>query len=74
MQLKGNNMAVKTLKDLKVDELKKLISITVRATMEDFLEDILALSCPEYLNSIKKARKDYKRGRVKLFEEVFRNL
>ena len=67
-------MAVKTLKDLPVYELKKLITITVRAAMEDFLEDMQALSSPEYLNSIKKAREDYKRGRVKRFEEVFRNV
>jgi len=67
-------MQGKPLKDLKVEELKKLITITVREVMEDFLEDIQALSSPEYLNSIKKAREDYKRGRVKRFEEVFRNI
>ena len=71
---KGNNMPIKTLKNLKVKELKDLISTTVREVMEDFLEDIQALSSPKYLNSIKKAREDYKKGKVKSFEEVFRNI
>lgn len=30
--------------------------------MEDFAEDILALSSDEYLRSIKEARSDYKEG------------
>jgi len=36
-----------------------------------FLEDLLASTSPEYLNSIKLARSDYKTGRVKTHQEVF---
>jgi len=36
-----------------------------------FLEDLLALTSPKYLKSIKEARSDYKAGRVKDFREVF---
>jgi hypothetical protein len=36
-----------------------------------FLEDLLASTSPEYLNSIKEARSDYKAGRVKTHQEVF---
>jgi len=36
-----------------------------------FLEDLLASTSPEYLESIKEARADYKSGRVKSHEEVF---
>lgn len=36
-----------------------------------FLEDLLASTSPEYLNSIKEARSDYKTGRVKTHQEVF---
>lgn len=36
-----------------------------------FLEDLLASTSPEYLNSIREARADYKAGRVKTHEEVF---
>ena len=38
---------------------------------EAFLEDLLASTSPEYLESIKEARADYKSGRVKSHEEVF---
>ncbi len=36
-----------------------------------FLEDLLASVSPEYLESIKTARDDYKNGRVKRHDEVF---
>jgi Mg/Co/Ni transporter MgtE len=38
---------------------------------EDFLEELLATTSPEYLKSIKDARADYKAGRVKTHDEVF---
>jgi hypothetical protein len=59
------------VKDLTVVELNSLISDTVKGTMEDFIEDILALSSDDYLHSINEARSDYKEGRVKNFEEIF---
>ncbi|PPA78801.1 MAG: hypothetical protein C00003105_00972 [ANME-2 cluster archaeon HR1] len=59
------------VKDLTVVELHSLISDTVKGTMEDFIEDILALSSDDYLHSINEARSDYKEGRVKNFEEIF---
>ncbi|GAB6269798.1 MAG: hypothetical protein STSR0002_25410 [Smithella sp.] len=38
---------------------------------DDFLEELLATTSPEYLKSIKDARADYKAGRVKTHDEVF---
>ena len=38
---------------------------------ESFLEELLAATSPEYLESIKEARADYKAGRVKKHDEVF---
>ena len=38
---------------------------------DSFLEDLLASTSPEYLESIKEARADYKAGRVKSHQEVF---
>ena len=40
----------------------------------DFFEDLLALSSPEYLKSIKEAREQYKRGKYYTHEEVFGKL
>mgnify|MGYP001592980615 CR=1 FL=1 len=37
----------------------------------DLFEDLLALSNKDYLDSIREAREDYEKGRVKTFEEVF---
>lgn len=36
-----------------------------------FLEDLLALVNPKYLQSIKKAREEYKKGEYYIHEEVF---
>ena len=58
------------VKDLTVEELKSLISDTVKEILEDIIEDIVALSSEEYLHSIEEARKDYKEGKVKSLEEI----
>lgn len=39
--------------------------------MEDVMENMLALSSESLLRSIEQARKDYREGRVKPFEEAF---
>jgi hypothetical protein len=57
--------------DLTVEELQVVIADTVNTAMRDSIEDILALSSNNYIKSIKEVRKDYKKGRVKSFEEVF---
>jgi len=58
------------VKDLTTDELKSLISNTIKETMEDLVEDMLALSSGKYLKSIEEARRDYREGRVKPFEKI----
>ena len=59
------------ISDLTIDELKNLISSIVHETMEDFLEDLKALSSKDYVNSIREAREDYKAGDVNNFKEIF---
>ena len=53
------------VKDLTANQLRSLVSDTVRGTMEDLIEDLLALSSKEYLKSIEQARDDYIKGKVK---------
>ena len=61
-----------TLKiDLKPAEIIMAIKKMKKKERETFLEDLLAATSPEYLDSIRKARADYKSGRVKTHEEVF---
>ena len=56
--------------DLTVEELKTLISETVRESLEDFMEDLIGLSSRGYLQSIEEARSDYREGRFKSLEEL----
>ena len=68
-----NNLAdvLKTLekkKYLLIAKKNKIVSAVVNL---DFFEDLLALTNKKYLDSIKEAREDYKKGDVYTFEEVF---
>ncbi|KKK95863.1 hypothetical protein LCGC14_2668550 [marine sediment metagenome] len=57
--------------DLKPAELIRAIKKMKKKERNAFLEDLLAATSPEYLESIRKARADYKAGRFKTHEEVF---
>jgi hypothetical protein len=59
------------VKELTVSEFKALVSTTVKKSVEEIMEDLAALSSRGYLRSIEEARKDYKKGKVKEFEELF---
>ncbi len=48
------------ISDLTVDELNILIAKTVQEPLEDYLEDLKALSSKDYINSIHEAWEDYK--------------
>ncbi len=52
-----------------IDAVKKMS----KRERDSFLEDLLASTSPEYLDSIRESRKDYREGRVKTHEEVFRS-
>src|SRR6202035_925689 len=62
----GGKAMSTSVKDLSVDELRAMIEDTVRRTMEDYLEDLQALSSPTYVDSIAEAREDYRAGRTGL--------
>ncbi|KHE91560.1 hypothetical protein S225a_10790 [Candidatus Brocadiaceae bacterium S225] len=69
---KGGWIMLDTLKiDLKPAEIIRAIKRMKKKERDTFLEDLLAATSPEYLDSIRKARADYKAGRVKTHEEVF---
>jgi len=57
--------------DLSIDELKKIISTTVQEAIEDYLEDLKALSSKDFVDSIREAREDYKGGDYKDLNEAF---
>ena len=64
-------MRTRKIIDLSVEEFQTFVSDTVNTAMQDSIEDFIALSSDNYLKSIKEAREDYKKGKVKSYEEVF---
>jgi hypothetical protein len=50
-----------------IDAVKKMS----KEDQEYFLENLLAATSPEYLESIKEAREDYRKGRLYSHDEVF---
>ena len=62
-----------TLKlEVRPEEIIQAIKGMKKKQRESFLEDLFALTAPEYLESIREARGDYKAKRVKNHDEVFR--
>ncbi|RPI79987.1 MAG: hypothetical protein EHM45_00670 [Desulfobacteraceae bacterium] len=63
------------LESIKIEIKPEIIVMAIKKMSKKkrdaFLEDLLASTSPEYLNSIKLARSDYKTGRVKTHQEVF---
>jgi hypothetical protein len=57
--------------EIKPEEIIEAVKRMNKSDKEEFLEDLLATTSPEYVESIKEAREDYKVGRVKTHKEVF---
>jgi hypothetical protein len=60
--------------DVSFDGLVSAIKKLKKKERENFLEDLLAATSPEYLESIREARRDYREGRVYAHDEVFRGV
>jgi|FrelakmetLWP11LW_1041352.scaffolds.fasta_scaffold607030_1 lipoate-protein ligase A len=58
------------IKDLTVEEFRSLLSDTLKEAMDDWKEDMLALSSQQYIDSIKESRKEYKEGKFKNLEDI----
>ena len=54
---------------ISTDDIIGAVKKMKKKDREAFIEDLLALTSPDYLNSVKEARADYKAKRVK--SEVF---
>jgi len=57
--------------NLSPQEIIGAVKAMKKRDRDAFLEDLLAATSPDYLESIKEARSDYKAGRIKTHEEVF---
>ncbi len=56
---------------ISTDEIIEAVKKMNKADRETFIEDLLAITSPEYLQSVKEARAEYKTGRIKSHKEIF---
>lgn len=56
---------------ISTDEIIEAVKKMNKADRETFIEDLLAITSPEYLQSVKEARAEYKTGRTKSHKEIF---
>lgn len=53
------------------EQIINAVKILDKEQQENLIEDLLAIISPQYLNSIKEARTDYKQGKTHSHEDVF---
>ena len=56
---------------ISADEIIEAVKKMKKSDREAFVEDLLAITSPEYIQSIKEARTDYKTGKTKSHKEIF---
>ena len=64
-------MATVIKMEIRPEEIIQAVKKMKRKEREDFLENLIASTSPEYIASIREARADYKARRVKMHEDVF---
>ncbi len=53
------------------DDIIEAVKKMKKNERESFIEDLLATTSPDYLQSVKEARADYKAGKTKSHKEIF---
>ncbi len=56
---------------ISADEIIEAVKKMKKHDREAFIEDLIAMTSPEYLQSIKEARAEYKAGKTKSHKEIF---
>lgn len=64
-------MSTELKMDISAEMIIKAVKRMKKAARQGFLEDLIAATSPEYLQSIRDARRDFRAGRVKSHDEVF---
>ena len=57
--------------EIKPEEIIEAVRKMKKKERDAFLEELIAVASPEYLESIRDARADYKSGRTQTHEEIF---
>ena len=67
----NSNLSSNTkLSELTIAELKEIISESVVESIQDYFENLEALSSNNYLKSIKEAREEYRAGKTVNLEDL----
>lgn len=53
------------------DDIIEAVKKMKKYEREAFIEDLLAVTSPDYIQSIKESRADYKAGKTKSHQELF---
>lgn len=56
---------------ISADDIIVAVKKMKKLEREVFIEDLLAMTSPEYLQSIREARAEYKAGKTKSHKEIF---
>jgi hypothetical protein len=58
------------IKELSVDEFKYLMKSIINESLQEYIEDIKALSSVSYINSIAESRQEYNTGNYIKLEDI----
>jgi hypothetical protein len=64
-------MAIALKMEVSPETIIQAVKGMKKTARKAFLENLIAATSPEYLQSIRDARRDYKAGRVKSHADVF---
>ncbi len=53
------------------DDIIEAVKKMKKHERESFIEDLLAMTSPDYLKSVKEARAEYKTGKTKSHKDIF---
>lgn len=56
---------------ISADEIIEAVKRMKKKDRETFIEELLAITSPDYLQSIQEARAEYKAGKTKSHNEIF---
>lgn len=56
---------------ISADEIIEAVKRMKKKDRETFIEELLAITSPDYLQSIQEAREEYKAGKTKSHNEIF---
>lgn len=56
---------------ISADEIIEAVKKMKKREREAFIEELLAMTSPDYLQSVKEARAEYKAGKTKSHKDIF---